>query len=394
MFGSQRHEQGRRPDEIADAPAGETTVTTGAADPGPAFARMPPRSSDLDNVAVPSPRGDRDPDFDDVLARADARRMPFQFCLDPVSEQQIGGWIQECDRPSRRCAVVLKEGERVLARATASLFRAELTWLGIGDGCHSFTMPIPPSLRDGREHMLEVFEEDSGVALAVEPIRWRLPEPLPVRDKPACNEAPPAERRVSGRCIKIPYSCEIAFGRAARDIDAAGGLPSAIARAEQGLLRPEPLQAEAFAWGAAIRADGCWADPEDWGTWCCHAGGEIAMALPATASTAFYVVLRLRVSGPLANRSIRVLANNEPVWEGILGRGSRNIALRVRQPEFAEHGAGWHLRLDAQVDLSAEMRRQIAAADSRVPTIGFERLIVVPSNDMKTSLDIMYALLP
>ena len=40
-----------------------------------------------------------------------------------------------------------------------------------------------------------------------------------------------------------------------------------------------------------------------------------------------------------------------------------------------------------------EVRSEIAAQDSRVPTVGFERLIVVPESDLKTRLDIMYSLL-
>jgi len=31
----------------------------------------------------------------------------------------------------------------------------------------------------------------------------------------------------------------------------------------------------------------------------------------------------------------------------------------------------------------------IAASDSRIPTVGLERLIVVPENDLKTRLDVL-----
>jgi hypothetical protein len=39
------------------------------------------------------------------------------------------------------------------------------------------------------------------------------------------------------------------------------------------------------------------------------------------------------------------------------------------------------------------LRAQIAALDRRVPTIGFERLVVVPENDLKSRVDILYTLL-
>jgi hypothetical protein len=41
------------------------------------------------------------------------------------------------------------------------------------------------------------------------------------------------------------------------------------------------------------------------------------------------------------------------------------------------------------MDLSGELRNQIASLDSRMPTIGFERLIVVPQNDLRTRLDVI-----
>ena len=54
---------------------------------------------------------------------------------------------------------------------------------------------------------------------------------------------------------------------------------------------------------------------------------------------------------------------------------------------------GWRLRIRAELALSAELRSQIGALDARVPTIGFERLVVVPENDLKTRVDILYTLL-
>ncbi len=52
------------------------------------------------------------------------------------------------------------------------------------------------------------------------------------------------------------------------------------------------------------------------------------------------------------------------------------------------HGVGgeWRLKLRADADVSAEIRGEIAAVDSRVPTIGFEGLLVVPENDLNVAL--------
>jgi hypothetical protein len=79
------------------------------------------------------------------------------------------------------------------------------------------------------------------------------------------------------------------------------------------------------------------------------------------------------------------------VWSAAIGQGSRNIHFRVRKQTL---GSGsWKLRIRAELALSAELRSQIAALDARVPTIGFERLVVVPENDLKARLDVLYSLL-
>jgi hypothetical protein len=103
------------------------------------------------------------------------------------------------------------------------------------------------------------------------------------------------------------------------------------------------------------------------------------------------VFLRVRVSGLLTEHPVKFSANGTPVWSAAIGQGSRNIHFRVRKQTLGT--GGWRLRIRAELGLSAELRTQIAALDARVPTIGFERLVVVPENDLKTRVDILYTLL-
>jgi hypothetical protein len=84
-------------------------------------------------------------------------------------------------------------------------------------------------------------------------------------------------------------------------------------------------------------------------------------------------------------------ANGRPAWNGPIGEGSRNIHFRVRKQTLGT--GGWRLRIRAELALPGELRSQIAALDTRVPTIGFERLVVVPENDLKRRVEILYALL-
>jgi hypothetical protein len=102
------------------------------------------------------------------------------------------------------------------------------------------------------------------------------------------------------------------------------------------------------------------------------------------------VFLRVRVSGLLTDHPIKLSANGTPVWNAAIGQGLRNIRFRVRKQTLGT--GGWQLRIRAELDLSAELRSQIAALDTRVPTIGFERLVVVPENDLKTRVDVLSTL--
>jgi glycosyltransferase involved in cell wall biosynthesis len=187
----------------------------------------------------------------------------------------------------------------------------------------------------------------------------------------------------------IPYSSEISFGKLDRDVDGTGeAVLAKIERTRRGLFLGELLQEQNFLRGEEIRSHGFWAYPEDWGTWACHAGGDIVVALAPSDSLVFDVFLRVRVSGLLTDNPIKLSANGTPLWSGAIGQGSRNIHFRVRKQTL---GTGsWRLRIRAELALSAELRSQIAALDARVPTIGFERLVVVPENDLKTRVDILY----
>jgi glycosyltransferase involved in cell wall biosynthesis len=190
----------------------------------------------------------------------------------------------------------------------------------------------------------------------------------------------------------IPYSSEISFGKLDRDVDGTGeAVLARIERTRGGVFLRELLQEQNFLRGEEIRSHGFWAYPEDWGTWACHAGGDIVVALAPSDSVLFDVFLRVRVSGLLTEHPIKLSANGGPVWSAAIGQGSRNIRFRVRKQAL---GTGsWRLRIRAELAMSAELRSQIAALDARVPTIGFERLLVVPENDLKTRMDILYTLL-
>ena len=190
----------------------------------------------------------------------------------------------------------------------------------------------------------------------------------------------------------VPYSTEISFGKLDRDTDGTGELLlTRIVDARQGHFTHHVLETRNFLFGEEIRSGGSWAQPERWGAWLCHSQGDVVFALAADASQLYYVSLRLRVCGWLHEQPIKILVNGEALWSGTIGPHSKDVMLRVRKSVGS--ATRWRLRIVAQVELTPELTSQIAASDSRIPTIGFERLIVVPEDDLKTRLDVMSVLL-
>jgi glycosyltransferase involved in cell wall biosynthesis len=186
----------------------------------------------------------------------------------------------------------------------------------------------------------------------------------------------------------LPYSTEVSFGRLDQDTDGTGELVLArIVDSRMGHFKYDLLDQQSFLLGEEIRSGGSWAQPERWGTWLCHSGGDIVFSLAAEASEFYYVFLRVLVCGVLHEQPVRLLANGEKLWVGKIGAKSKDVVLRVRKR--ANPTSPWKLRIGAEVDLSREIRSQIAALDSRVPTIGFERFIVIPENDINARLDVL-----
>jgi len=147
----------------------------------------------------------------------------------------------------------------------------------------------------------------------------------------------------------IPYSSEVNFGKLDRDIDGTGeAVLARIERTRRGLFLGGLLQEQNFLWGEEIRSHGYWAYPEDWGTWACHAGGDIAVALAPSDSLLFDVFLRVRVSGLLTDQPIRLSANGRPVWNAAIGEGPRNIHFRVRKQNLGTGSFQRRLRDDQQ----------------------------------------------
>jgi glycosyltransferase involved in cell wall biosynthesis len=204
----------------------------------------------------------------------------------------------------------------------------------------------------------------------------------------ACEAAVATQWQAPYPYAALPYGTEVSFGRLDQDLDGSGEpVLSRIVDARTGHYTHEPLTQASFLLGETLRGGGVWAQPERWGTWLCYGGGDVEFSLPADASQFDLVWLRVRVCDVLHEQPVRVVANGELVWAGPIGARSRDIMLRVRKNDSAN---GDHsLRIAVEVDLTPDLRTQIAALDGRLPTLGFERLIVVPENDVMARLEVL-----
>ncbi len=215
------------------------------------------------------------------------------------------------------------------------------------------------------------------------PITWRS---VAERVVSACEASVLVEWPEPYPYTLLPYSTEISFGRLDPDMDGSGEpLLSRMVDARVGYFKYEPLAQQNFLLGAEIRSGGVWSLPERWGTWICRSGGDIAFGL--SAEPVVWVWLRIRVCDVLHEHPMRLLANGERLWEGRIGSRSRDIMVRIRKPAGA--ASTWRLRIGVEFDLSPELGSRIVALDGRMPTVGFERLIVVPESDVTTRLDVI-----
>ena len=193
---------------------------------------------------------------------------------------------------------------------------------------------------------------------------------------------------------QAPYSAEIGFSWLTRNFDGVFGadLLARTLNARMAHILNEPLSEQNLLLGEDARTTGSWSEPEAWGCWLCEGPGEIVVALPANESRFYYVFVRIRAVGMGAQSRVRLRANGAPVWDNAIGENSRNIVLRIAKPASGP-ASGWRLQLQAAMDVSDDLRQRIAAVDGRIPLIGFERLAVIPENDLQARLDVMTRML-
>jgi cephalosporin hydroxylase len=97
--------------------------------------------------------------------------------LDQCGPERIRGWAHWLDSTNHPLTLSLCESDRELLRLQTNQWRGDLAELRQGDGCCGFEAPLPPELRDGELHMLDLRRSDTSASVLSHPFRMRVRNP-------------------------------------------------------------------------------------------------------------------------------------------------------------------------------------------------------------------------
>ena len=95
--------------------------------------------------------------------------MNAQGFVDVANATTVSGWAWSPDAPYQPVYVDLYDGELLLARLRADLYRKDLAAASRGDGCHAFQYTVDEARRDGCEHEIRVCFEGTSIDLTNSP---------------------------------------------------------------------------------------------------------------------------------------------------------------------------------------------------------------------------------
>ncbi|MGI9067921.1 MAG: hypothetical protein ACR2HX_16155 [Pyrinomonadaceae bacterium] len=87
--------------------------------------------------------------------------------VDSANSYAIRGWAADRNRPNTSISVSLYDGDTPITTLPANQLRPDVNAY-LGDNApHGFTIPIPPSLRNGAPHSISIKFETSNIDLTV-----------------------------------------------------------------------------------------------------------------------------------------------------------------------------------------------------------------------------------
>jgi hypothetical protein len=92
-----------------------------------------------------------------------ARPAPaYEGFHDVATCDAISGWAWDRNQPDQPIKVEVLDGDNWITTLPADRLRGDLVGAGKGNGYHAFSMKVPPSLKDGRPHVINVKYQSGG----------------------------------------------------------------------------------------------------------------------------------------------------------------------------------------------------------------------------------------
>jgi hypothetical protein len=104
-----------------------------------------------------------------------AAAAAYEGFHDGADCQTIRGWVWDRNQPGVPLSVQIFDGTTPLATVRADIRRPDLAAAGKSDGQHSFSWPVPESLRDGQPHSISVSVAGSSFRLGNSPKTLQCP---------------------------------------------------------------------------------------------------------------------------------------------------------------------------------------------------------------------------
>ncbi len=131
----------------------------------------------LDTIAFPTVMSNFAPDPESEIPPAPAEDAPHPApdptpnralagYADIMTLSEIRGWAWDADHPHDPIAVELLDGDTVVLKVLADLYRADLQASGIGDGRHGFIIASPSAIFQSSRHYVRVRRASDGLDLS------------------------------------------------------------------------------------------------------------------------------------------------------------------------------------------------------------------------------------
>ena len=107
--------------------------------------------------------------FTKLMMRGAIIRSGYEGFLDSADYEAVRGWAYDARQPDHSLEIELYDGKVPLAKLKADGLRGDLLKAGKGNGRHSFALPTPTCLMDGKPHSIRAKVANSAFELSNSP---------------------------------------------------------------------------------------------------------------------------------------------------------------------------------------------------------------------------------